>query len=109
MTSLASTVPSTAAVVAPWRATFVDAGAALADLFERLHRADDPPLQVNRQPDVGPDALPAVLDGAPIAVIDHTALPTAVAARCRGLEHVVFLGTGARSYMDSEALAALGI
>jgi D-3-phosphoglycerate dehydrogenase len=96
-------------VVAPWRATFVDAGPALADLFERLHRADDPPLQVNRQPDVRPEELPAVLDGAPIAIVDHTALPTAVAARCRGLEHVVFLGTGARSYMDPEALAALGI
>jgi hypothetical protein len=34
--------------------TFVDAGPALADLFEHLYRADDPPLQVNRQPDVKP-------------------------------------------------------
>jgi len=97
------------ATVARWRATFVDAGPALADLFDSLHRADDPPLQVNRQPDVKPDELPAVLDGAAIAIIDHTHLPTAVAARCQGLKHVVFLGTGARSYMDPEALAALGI
>ncbi len=29
--------------------------------------------------------------------------------RCAGLRHVVFLGTGARSYMDPDALAALGI
>ena len=56
-----------------------------------------------------PDALPAALAGAPIAVIDHTALPTEVAARCDGLRDVVFLGTGARSYMDPEALAAIGI
>jgi D-3-phosphoglycerate dehydrogenase len=104
-----TTVPSTAAAVARWRASFVDAGPALAELFARLQRADDPPVQVNRQPDVKPDELPAILDGAPIAIIDHTALPTAVAARCRGLQHVVFLGTGARSYMDPEALAALGI
>ena len=97
------------AMVARWRASFVDAGPALADLFDRLHRADDPPVQVNRQPDVRPDELPALLDGAPIAIIDHTSLPTAVAARCPGLKHVVFLGTGARSYMDPEALVALGI
>jgi D-3-phosphoglycerate dehydrogenase / 2-oxoglutarate reductase len=109
MTLLASIVPSTAAIAARWRASFVDAGPALADLFERLHRADDPPLHVNRQPDVRPDGLPALLDGAPIAIIDHTALPTPVAARCAGLKHVVFLGTGARSYMDPEALAGLGI
>ena len=82
---------------------------ALADHFERLHRTGDLPVRVNRQPDVQPDALPALLDGAPIAIIDHTALPTAVAARCPGLKHVVFLGTGARSYMDPEALAGLGI
>lgn len=95
--------------VARWRASFVDAEPALADLFERLHRAGDPPLHVNRQPDVKPDDLPAILNGAPIAIIDHTSMPTAVAARCPGLKHIVFLGTGARSYMDPEALAALGI
>lgn len=92
-----------------WRATFVDAGPALADLFEQLRRTDDPAVQVNRQPDITPDQLPRALDGAPIAIIDHTALPTPVAAQCAGLKHVVFLGTGARSYMDIEALAALGI
>lgn len=109
MTSLASTVLSTTTMVAPWRASFVDAEPALGDLFERLHRAGDPPLHVNRQPDVKPDDLPAILNGAPIAIIDHTSMPTAVAARCPGLKHIVFLGTGARSYMDPEALAALGI
>ena len=97
------------ATATSWRASFVDAGPALADLFDRLRRANDPPLHVNRQPDVNPDELPAILDGVPIAIVDHTALPTPVAARCPGLKHVVFLGTGARSYMDPEALAALGI
>jgi D-3-phosphoglycerate dehydrogenase / 2-oxoglutarate reductase len=101
----AATLPSTV----PWRVHFVDAAPALADLFVRLRRADDPPVVVNRQPDVKPDELPRVLDGAAIAIIDHTALPTPVAARCAGLKHVVFLGTGARSYMDPEALAGLGI
>jgi D-3-phosphoglycerate dehydrogenase len=50
-----------------------------------------------------------VLDGAEIAIVDHTALPTDIARKCAGLKHVVFLGTGARSYMNPEELADLGI
>src|SRR5213078_3626344 len=53
--------------------------------------------------------LPRVLDGAGIAVVDHTALPTEIARKCGGLKHVVFLGTGARSYMNPEELDQLGI
>jgi D-3-phosphoglycerate dehydrogenase len=91
------------------RAVFVDANPTLADLAARLHRPDDPPLSIHRNADVIPHELPQVLDGAPIALIDHTSLPTEVAQRCAGLEHVVFLGTGARSYMNPEALATIGI
>jgi D-3-phosphoglycerate dehydrogenase len=36
-------------------------------------------------------------------------MPTEVMARCRGLKHIVFLGTGASSYMDVPALNRLGI
>ena len=50
-----------------------------------------------------------MLAGAEIAIIDHTALPTEIARKCAGLKHVVFLGTGARSYMNPEELAELGI
>src|SRR6201999_707173 len=50
-----------------------------------------------------------LLDGAEIVIIDHTALPTGVAKQCTGLKHVVFLGTGARSYTNPEELAELGI
>ena len=109
MTLPASTTPTSAAIVAPWRATFVDAVPALAELFARLGRVDDPPLHVNRQPDVDPVQLPIILQGAQIAIVDHTSVPTEVAARCPGLKHIVFLGTGPRSYMDPEALTALGI
>ena len=52
---------------------------------------------------------PALLDGAEIVIIDHTPLPTEIARHCTGLKHVVFLGTGARSYMNPEELAELGI
>jgi D-3-phosphoglycerate dehydrogenase len=91
------------------RAVFVDAGDALADVMERLGRAGDPPVAINRDPAITPETLPAVLDGAAIAIVDHTAVPTAIARACAGLRHVVFLGTGARSYMNPEELATLGI
>ncbi len=91
------------------RGVFVDANEALAVIFERLTRPDDPKVRVHRDADVTPDQLPGVLDGAEIAVVDHTALPTAIAKKCAGLKHVVFLGTGARSYMNPEELAQLGI
>ncbi|MDR3466766.1 MAG: NAD(P)-dependent oxidoreductase [Xanthobacteraceae bacterium] len=90
-------------------AVFVDANDSLAAVFERLSRIEDPPLRIHRDPDVAPEALPGVLGDAAIAIVDHTYLPTAIARRCAGLRHVVFLGTGARSYMDPEELAAIGI
>ena len=91
------------------RGVFVDANASLADIFERQNKPGDPPLRINRDADITPEQIPALLDGAGIVVIDHTALPTDIARRCGGLKHVVFLGTGARSYMNPEELAELGI
>jgi D-3-phosphoglycerate dehydrogenase / 2-oxoglutarate reductase len=91
------------------RGVFVDANESLAEIFERLAKPGDPKVGIHRDPDVTPDRLPDVLDGAEIAIVDHTALPTAIARKCAGLKHVVFLGTGARSYMNPEELAELGI
>jgi D-3-phosphoglycerate dehydrogenase / 2-oxoglutarate reductase len=91
------------------RGVFVDANGSLADIFKRLNRPSDPPVRVNDDADITPDQMPALLDGAEIVIIDHTPLPTDVARRCNCLKHVVFLGTGARSYMNPEELAELGI
>lgn len=91
------------------RGVFVDANESLAVIFERLEKQGDPEVRINRNPDITPGEWPAILDGAEIAIVDHTALPTDVARKCTGLKHVVFLGTGARSYMNPEELAELGI
>jgi D-3-phosphoglycerate dehydrogenase len=91
------------------RGVFVDANESLAVIFERLEKPGDPTVRINRNPDIAPAQYPEVLDGAEIAVVDHTALPTDVATQCTGLKHVVFLGTGARSYMNPEELAEFGI
>jgi len=90
-------------------AVFVDASETLAMIMEQQAKPDDPPVVIHRDPDVTPAELPGVLAGAAIAIIDHTYLPTEIARDCAGLQHVVFLGTGARSYMNIEELAELGI
>jgi D-3-phosphoglycerate dehydrogenase len=91
------------------RGVFVDANESLAVIFERLEKPGDPKVLIHRDPDITPDQYPKILDGAEIAIVDHTALPTDIAKKCTGLKHVVFLGTGARSYMNPEELAEFGI
>ena len=92
------------------RAVFVDANPALRAIAEAVGPVATPSLEIAfGHAGVLPTALPELLGDAPIAVIDHTALPIEIARRCTGLRHVVFLGTGARSYMDPEALTEIGI
>ncbi len=91
------------------RAVFVDGDALSAEILHRLKKPDDLPIKIHLDPDVSPQALPDVISDAEIAIIDHTYFPTDVARRCTGTKHVVFLGTGARSYMSPEELAGLGI
>ena len=91
------------------RGVFVDANESLAAIFEKLQKPGDPAVSIHRNPDITPEQYPEILGGAEIAIVDHTALPTDIAKKCTGLKHVVFLGTGARSYMNPEELAAIGI
>jgi D-3-phosphoglycerate dehydrogenase len=91
------------------KAVFVDASETLAAVMESLIRPGDPEVIIVRQPGITPDALPSLLGDAGIVIIDHTPFPIEIARQCAGLRHVVFLGTGARSYMDPEALAEAGI
>jgi len=91
------------------KAVFIDANPTLAAVAERLHQADDLELIINRQPDITSEQVPAVLGDAEIIIVDHTHLPTAIARQCKALKHVVFLGTGPRSYMNPEELAEIGI
>jgi D-3-phosphoglycerate dehydrogenase len=91
------------------RAVFVDGDALSAEILHRLTRPDDLPIKIHLDPDVSPQSLPEVIGDAEIAIIDHTYFPTDVARRCTSVKHVVFLGTGARSYMSPEELAELGI
>ncbi len=88
---------------------FIDASAELAAIYRNIARDTDPPITLNEAAHVDPADLPKMLAGYEIVLNDHTFMPTETMGACTGLKHVVFLGTGARSYMDPQALAALGI
>jgi D-3-phosphoglycerate dehydrogenase len=88
---------------------FLDATDGLAAVFRKVVRPDDPAVAVNLQSEVRPAEIPGLLAGHDFILDDHTTLPTETMRRCPGLKHVVFLGTGARSYMNPEELGELGI
>ena len=50
-----------------------------------------------------------MLAGYDIALDDHSYMPTELVARCKQLKHIVFLGTGAASYMNVDELKARGV
>ncbi len=90
------------------RSIFVDCNSQLAPVFARVRRPDDPAIAVNSEAFQSAD-LPRLLAGYQICLDDHSYMPTEIMAQCRGLRHIVFLGTGASSYMDVPALQTLGI
>jgi D-3-phosphoglycerate dehydrogenase / 2-oxoglutarate reductase len=90
------------------KSIFIDCNNELEAVFARVARPDDPSIVVNTSPFAG-SALPRLLAGYDICLDDHSYMPTELVARCRALKHIVFLGTGASSYMDVSALNALGV
>jgi D-3-phosphoglycerate dehydrogenase / 2-oxoglutarate reductase len=90
------------------KSLFIDCNDQLAPVWESVVHPDDPPIDVNRKPYALAE-LPAVLNGYDICVDDHSYLPTELVNKCGALKHVVFLGTGAASYMNIAELAERGI
>jgi len=90
------------------KSIFLDCNDQLAPVWARVVRADDPPIEVNMT-QFARDDLPRLLDGYAIALDDHSYMPTELVAQCKALKHIVFLGTGAASYMNVEELKARGV
>ncbi len=90
------------------KAIFLDCNDQLAPVWARVIRPDDPKIEVNSE-QFAREELPLVLAGYDIALDDHSYMPTELVARCKQLKHIVFLGTGAASYMNVDELKARGV
>jgi D-3-phosphoglycerate dehydrogenase len=90
------------------RIVFIDCNDQLQPVFDSVARRDDPPILINRTTFESQD-LPRLLEGCQICIVDHSYMPGDIVARCADLRHIVFLGTGPRSYMDVEALRRRGV
>jgi D-3-phosphoglycerate dehydrogenase len=90
------------------KSIFIDCNDQLAPVWARVVRPHDPPIAVNTRPFARED-LPRLLAGYDICLDDHSYMPTELVAQCSSLKHVVFLGTGAASYMNIAELKDRGI
>ena len=90
------------------KAIFIDCNAQLGTVWKRVHRPGDPAVTINAVP-FEKNELPRVIGDYEIVIDDHSYMPTELVRRCKNLKHVVFLGTGAASYMNVAELEALGI
>src|SRR4051812_26374470 len=87
---------------------FIDCNQQLGAVWQRVYRADDPPITVNTTP-FEKSELPRVVGDYDIAIDDHSYMPTDLVRQCKNLKHIVFLGTGAASYMSVPEIEALGV
>jgi D-3-phosphoglycerate dehydrogenase / 2-oxoglutarate reductase len=91
------------------KGVFIDASDALGDVYRKVRRPTDPPVTLYEDDHVPAEILPRLLAGHDFVIDDHSQIPTEAMRACKGIRHVIFLGTGARSYMHPEELAELGI
>lgn len=87
---------------------FIDCNAQLGAVWKLVHRADDPSVEINTVP-FAKDELPRVIGDHAVAIDDHSYMPTDLVRQCKALKHIVFLGTGAASYMNVPEIEALGV
>jgi D-3-phosphoglycerate dehydrogenase len=90
------------------KATFIDCPPFLHELYRGGLDEIVPDLSVN----VGspsPDEMIRLLAGSAFAMNDHTTMDATLLAACPSLKCIVFLGTGAASFIDLAAAERLGI
>ncbi len=90
------------------KAIFIDCNDQLGAVWQRVHGPDDPRIAINRTPFDRGD-LPKIVGDHDIAIDDHSYMPTDLVRQCPKLRHIVFLGTGAASYMNVAELEGIGV
>jgi D-3-phosphoglycerate dehydrogenase len=87
---------------------FIDSTEDIDKVWKRVHGPNDIAVAVNRGP-VDEKDVPATVAGYDTVINDATYFSAPTLARCAGLRHIVFLGTGAASFVDVAAAQKLGI
>jgi D-3-phosphoglycerate dehydrogenase / 2-oxoglutarate reductase len=87
---------------------FIDCNPQLGAVWQRVYRPDDPAVTINTTP-FEKSELPRIIGDYDVAIDDHSYMPTDLVRQCKNLKHIVFLGTGAASYMNVAELEAAGV
>jgi D-3-phosphoglycerate dehydrogenase / 2-oxoglutarate reductase len=87
---------------------FIDSTPDIDVVWKRVHSASDIPVKVNMGPAAAAD-IPKLIEGYDTVINDASYFNEDTLAKCKGLKHIVFLGTGAASFVDLAAAAKLGI
>lgn len=89
-------------------AIFLDCTDDMTPLWNRVLKPGDPAIPVNICPGQ-PTDVPALLTGYDTCINDHTYFDADLLGCCTGLKRIVFLGTGASSFIDLAAAERHGI
>lgn len=87
---------------------FIDSTPDIDTVWRRVHGAKDIPVTVNMGP-VDEKDVPAKVAGYDTVINDATYFSAPTLEKCTDLKHIVFLGTGAASFVDIAAAQKLGI
>ncbi len=87
---------------------FVDSTPDIDRVWRKVHGSEDIPIAVNMGPVAASDVAKAIA-GYDTVINDATYFNADTLGQCTGLKHIVFLGTGAASFVDLDAAARLGI
>jgi D-3-phosphoglycerate dehydrogenase / 2-oxoglutarate reductase len=87
---------------------FIDSTPDIDRVWKRVHGPKDIPVVVNMGP-VDEKDVPAKVAGYDTVINDASYFSAPTLEKCRGLKHIVFLGTGAASFVDLAAARRLGI
>ncbi|WP_439612096.1 2-hydroxyacid dehydrogenase [Reyranella sp.] len=90
------------------RTLFIDSTPDIDRVWKQVHGTADIPVVVNMGP-VPEERVPGIVEGYDTVINDATYFSEPTLKRCTGLKHIVFLGTGASSFVDVAAAERFGI
>jgi D-3-phosphoglycerate dehydrogenase len=87
---------------------FIDSNQDIDRVWKKVHGPGDVEIAINMGPLAEAD-IPERVEGYDTVINDATYFNETTLKLCRGLKHIVFLGTGAASFVDLAAASRLGI